>query len=139
MRLTEQEYHDIYMEVHHPSIQELEFYKETCEDDEIMKAIDLKLAATKAVPTPLEQTMSAEQLFESGSPLWVQPYSVSELTFIVSMWESLGDEQFKKLLGQATDYDTLGSKLGDATLQIAYDNAIKEIYGNEHHARTYTE
>ena len=138
MKLTEQERHDIYMEVHYPSIQELEFYKETCDDDEIMKAINLKLAATKAVPTTLEQNMSAEQLFELGSPLWVRPYSVSELTFIVSMWERIGDEQFKELLGQATDYDTLASKLIDATMQIAYDNiqtiyddAMKEIHGNE--------
>lgn len=138
MELTDKERRDIYMEVHYPSIQELEFYKKNCEDDETMKAIDLKLAAAKAVPTTLEQNMSAEQLFELGCPIWVRPYSIYELTFIISMWESIGDEQFKKLLGQATDYETLASKLIDATMQIAYDNiqtiydnSMKEIHGNE--------
>lgn len=104
---------DIYT-VHHPSIQELKACKANCEDEHTMKVLDLKLAATNVAPTSLEQTMSAEQLFDSGSPLWARPYSISELSFIIPMWESIGDETFKQLLGQATDYKTLSQALIEA-------------------------
>lgn len=101
---------DIYM-IQHPTIQELEVCRAKCETTATLKIIDIKLAATTAVPTALEETMNVKQLFESGSPLWARPYSVSELSFIIPMLESIGDEPFKQLLGQATDYETLAYNL----------------------------
>ena len=103
---------DIYT-VHHPTVQELEACKANCEDEHTMTVLDLKLAATNVTPTPLEQTMSAEQLFEMGSPLWARPYSISELSFIIPMWETISDDLFKTVLGRATDYETLSQNLID--------------------------
>ena len=110
---TQNELNDIYLS-HHPTVQELELYKANCEYKSTRKVTELKLEAIKAVPTVLEETMSAVQLFDSGSPLWARPYSVSELSFIIPMWEDIGDETFKQLLGQATDYKTLSQALIEA-------------------------
>lgn len=101
---------DIYT-IQHPTVQELEACRARCDTEATLKLIDIKLAATTAVPTTLEETMSVEQLFELGSPLWVRPYSISELSFIIPMLESIGDGTFKQLLGQATDYETLAYNL----------------------------
>ena len=62
---TDNELHDIYLS-HNPTVQELEMYRVYCEYKSTLKNIDLKLEATKAVPTILEETMSVAQLFESG-------------------------------------------------------------------------
>lgn len=107
---TDNELHDIYLS-HSPTVQELEMYRVYCEYKSTLKNIDLKLEATKAVPTALEETMSIAQLFESGSPLWARPYSVSELCFIIPMKESIDDEVFIQLLRRSSDYDTLAHGL----------------------------
>lgn len=111
---TQNELYDIYLS-HHPTVQELETYKEHCNYESTIKVTELKIEATKATPTVLEETMSVAQLFESGSLLWMHPYSVSELSFIIPMWESIGDEVFTQLLRQSSDYDTLARGLIDAS------------------------
>ena len=107
---TKNELYGIYLS-HHPTVQELETYKAhsnyVSSFGSMLEVIELKLEATKAVPTVLEETMSVAQLFESGSPLWVQSYSISELSFIIPMVESVGDEVFTQLLRRASDYDAL--------------------------------
>lgn len=110
---TDNELHDIYLS-HHPTVRELEIYKEHCNYESTLQITELKLEATKAAPTVLEETMSIAQLFESGSPLWMHPYSVSELCFIIPMRESISDEVFIQLLQQASDYDTLARGLIEA-------------------------
>ena len=107
---TQNELYDIYLSPH-PTVQELETYKEHCNYEFELQVTELKLEATKAVPTVLEETMSVAQLFESENPLWVHPYSVSELSFIIPMAQSLGDEVFTRLLRQASDYKTLSNAL----------------------------
>lgn len=111
--LTDNERHDIYLS-HHPTVQELEKYKACCDYGPTLTIIDLKLSATTTIPTVMEETMNATQLVDSGSPLWARPYSISELCFIIPMLESVGDERFKQLLGQATDYETLARSLIEA-------------------------
>lgn len=111
---TKNELYDIYL-AHHPTVRELEIYKEHCNYESTIKVTELKLEATKAVPTVFEETMSVAQLFESGSLLWMHPYSVSELSFIIPMWESVGDDVFAQLLRRASDYDTLARGLIDAS------------------------
>lgn len=111
---TQNELYDIYL-AHHPTVQELETYKDHCNYESTLHVTELKLEATKATPTVLEETMSIAQLFESGSPLWVQPYSVSELSFIIPMKESINDEVFIQLLRQSSDYGTLARGLIDAS------------------------
>lgn len=115
---TKNELYDIYL-AHHPTVQELEIYKAYCNYvssfGTMLEVIELKLEATKAVPTVLEETMNIAQLFESGSPLWMQPYSVSELSFIIPMVESVGDEVFTSLLKRASDYNTLARGLIEAS------------------------
>jgi hypothetical protein len=111
---TKNELYDIYL-AHHPTVQELETYKAYCNYESTIKVTELKLEATKTVPTVLEETMSVAQLFELGSPLWMGPYSVSELSFIIPMWESVGDEVFTQVLRQASDYNALARGLIDAS------------------------
>ena len=112
-RPTEDELDDICLSPH-PSVQELEKFNAHCEYESTRKVTELKLSATTTVPTVMEETMSAAQLFDVGSPLWARPYSISELSFIIPMWESIGDKTFKQLLGQATDYKTLSQALIEA-------------------------
>lgn len=111
---TDNELHDIYLS-HSPTVQELETYREHCNYESTIHVTELKIEATKTVPTVLEETMSVAQLFESGSPLWARPYSISELCFIIPMRESISDEVFIQLLQQASDYDTLARGLIDAS------------------------
>ena len=111
---SKNELYDIYL-AHHPTVQELEIYKEHCNSEYVLQITELKLEVTKKVPTVLEETMSVAQLFESGSPLWMQSYSVSELSFIIPMWESIRDDVFTQVLRQASDYDTLARGLIDAS------------------------
>ncbi len=112
-RPTENELDDICLS-HHPLVQELETFKAHCEYESTIKVTELKLSATTTVPTVLEETMSVVQLFDSGSPLWARPYSISELSFIIAIREGIGDKTFKQLLGQATDYKTLSQALIEA-------------------------
>ena len=108
------ELYDIYLS-QHPTVQELETYKAYCNSEYVLQITELKIEATKVVPTVLEETMSVAQLFESGSPLWMQSYSVSELSFIIPMWESIGDDVFTQVLRQASDYNALARGLIDAS------------------------
>lgn len=107
---TKNELYDIYLS-HHPTVQELETYKAYCNSEYVLQITELKLEATKAVSTVLEETMSVAQLFESGSPLWMQSYSVSELSFIIPMKENINDKAFTQLLRRSSDYDTLARGL----------------------------
>lgn len=43
------------------------------------KALELKLQAIKQEPSPIEKTMTEEQLYNANSPFWVHDYSVKEL------------------------------------------------------------
>ena len=112
-RPAENELDDICLS-HHPTVQELKTFKAHCEYESAIKVTELKLSATTTVPTVMEETMSAAQLFDAGSPLWARPYSISELSFIIAMREGIGDKTFKQLLGQATDYKTLSQALIEA-------------------------
>ena len=78
---TQNELYDIYL-AHHPTVQELETYKDHCNYESTLHVTELKLEATKATPTVLEETMSIAQLFESGSPLWVQPGNSSGRRYV---------------------------------------------------------
>ena len=42
-------------------------------------ATQLKYQAMTAIPTTIEKTMSPEQLYNAGSPLWAREYTVYEL------------------------------------------------------------
>ena len=115
---TKNELYDIYL-AHHPTVQELETYRAywnyVSSFESMLEVTELKLEATKAVPTVLEETMSVVQLFESGSPLWGQSYSVSDLCLIMHIRERIDNYVFTQLLEQAPDYDTLARGLIDAS------------------------
>ena len=95
-----------------PALHELEDYKkQNVDSPQLTKVIDLKIAALKAEETALTKTMNAEQLFEAHNPLWARQYSLSELSFILAMADSIDNKAFSKLLGQTTDYKALAQKL----------------------------
>lgn len=43
------------------------------------KALELKLQAIKQEPSPIEKTMTEEQLYNTNNPLWANTYSVFDL------------------------------------------------------------
>ena len=46
-----------------------------------IKAIQLKYKAMMVEPTIIEKTMSLEQLFNAGNPLWARNYTIQELYY----------------------------------------------------------
>lgn len=50
-------------------------------------ALKLKLKGMHHVPTAIEKTMSEEQLFETGCPLWTKPYTANRI--LGEIWRSL--------------------------------------------------
>lgn len=98
---------DIYNS-HNPTLQDLEEYKkQNVDSPQLQKVIDFKIAALKAEETALTKTMNAEQLFEAHNPLWARQYSLSELSFILAMSDSIDNKAFAEMLGQTTDYKAL--------------------------------
>lgn len=58
---------------------------------DILEIFQLKLEAMKAQPTPLEQSMTEEQLKETGNPLWARQHSIleiAEMTGCLAAWSS---------------------------------------------------
>lgn len=95
-----------------PTLQDLEEYKkQNVDSPQLQKVIDFKIAALKAEETALTKTMNAEQLFEAHNPLWARQYSLSELSFILAMSDSIDNRAFAEMLGQTTDYKALAQKL----------------------------
>ena len=43
------------------------------------QALELKLQAIKQEPSPIEKTMTEEQLYNANNPLWANNYSVFDL------------------------------------------------------------
>ena len=54
-------------------------YRYDDNDDSQLQASQLKLDAMSHIPTALEKTMNEVQLFESGCPLWVKPYTLRQI------------------------------------------------------------
>lgn len=52
-------------------------------DDYHLRASQLKLDALSYIPTTIEKTMNEVQLFESGCPLWVKPYTLRQIDKIL--------------------------------------------------------
>ena len=46
-----------------------------------IQAIQLKYKAMMVEPTMIEKTMSPEQLFNAGNPLWAREYTVQQLYY----------------------------------------------------------
>ena len=66
---------------------DLEILKKALENEQLLitdketrlKAIRLKYQAMTTVPTIIEKTISPEQLYATGSPLWAREHTVYEL------------------------------------------------------------
>lgn len=43
------------------------------------QALELKLQAIKKEPSPIEKTMTEEQLYNANNPLWTNTYSIFDL------------------------------------------------------------
>lgn len=55
-------------------------------DPRLIDAIRRKISALTTTPTTIEKTMSQEQLFTSGNPLWTLPYTVHEIKHYLSCY-----------------------------------------------------
>lgn len=58
-------------------------YRYDDNDDYHLQASQLKLDAMSHIPTTIEKTMDEVQLFESGCPLWVKPYTLRQIDKIL--------------------------------------------------------
>lgn len=64
-------------------------------------ALKLKLKGMCHVPTAIEKTMSEEQLFETGCPLWTKPYTANHVLNVIVAQRNLtkqGYTNFNKAL-----------------------------------------
>lgn len=64
-------------------------------------ALKLKLKGMCHVPTAIEKTMSEEQLFETGCPLWTKPYTANRILGVIAAQRNLtkqGYTDFNKAL-----------------------------------------
>lgn len=55
--------------------------KEACEEE--LDGLEYKLKAMSHQPSIIEKTMSRQQLYTSGSPLWARDYTVSQLQWLL--------------------------------------------------------
>lgn len=62
-----------------PKIGQLVYNKAIEHGYEHMEPLELKLKAMKHEPTSLEKTMTIQQLYESGSPLWAHNYTPHQI------------------------------------------------------------
>lgn len=58
-------------------------YRYDDNDDYHLQASQIKLNALSHIPTTIEKTMNEVQLFESGCPLWVKPYTLRQIDKIL--------------------------------------------------------
>lgn len=57
-------------------------------------ALKLKLKGMRHVPTAIEKTMSEEQLFETGCPLWTKPYTANRILNVIVAQRNLAKQGF---------------------------------------------
>lgn len=57
-------------------------------------ALKLKLKGMRHVPTVIEKTMSEEQLFETGCPLWTKPYTPNRIMGVIVAQRNLTKQGF---------------------------------------------
>lgn len=57
-------------------------------------ALKLKLKGMCHVPTAIEKTMSEEQLFETGCPLWTKPYTANRILNVIVAQRNLAKQGF---------------------------------------------
>ena len=53
-------------------------------DTRLISAIHQKIAAMSITPTIIEKTMTQQQLFDLGHPLWALPYTIYEIKHYLS-------------------------------------------------------
>lgn len=70
-----------------------------------LKAIELKYQAMTTTPTIIEKTMSPEQLFDAGSPLWASGYTVQELYSYMRYDMPINDYNTIEFIIQSAMYD----------------------------------
>ncbi len=64
-------------------------------------ALKLKLEGMRYIPTIIEKTMSEEQLFEIGCPLWTKAYTPNQIFYVITAQKNLikkGFTDFNKVL-----------------------------------------
>lgn len=57
-------------------------------------ALKLKLKGMRHVPTAIEKTMSKEQLFETGCPLWTKPYTPNRILGVIIAQRNLAKQGY---------------------------------------------
>lgn len=61
----------------------LETNSDKLDDPITRKAVERKYHSLVYEPTIVEKTMTPEQLFTSGHPLWEKPYTINEIAFVL--------------------------------------------------------
>lgn len=61
----------------------LETKSDKLNDPITRKAVERKYRSLVYEPTIVEKTMTPEQLFTSGHPLWEKPYTINEIEFVL--------------------------------------------------------
>lgn len=93
-------------------------FKQTLEN--FQKAVHTKLATYDLVPTAIEKTMSPEQLYNSGSPLWAKGLEVKAIEWFYDIENQLND------YGARPD-EYVGEYVEDCTNGMSYIEALQKL------------
>ena len=76
----------------------------TFEDSITQEAVKHKYLSLLYNPTVIEKTMTPEQLFTAGHPLWAKPYTINELDFALrNMNDCTCYEELEDLISSYSD------------------------------------
>lgn len=96
-------------------------FKQTSEN--FQKAVRTKLAMYDLVPTTIEKTMSPEQLYDSGSPLWTKGLEVKAIEWFYDI-----ENQLNNYGAQPNEY--VGEYVEDCTSGMSYIEALQKQQQN---------
>lgn len=83
-------------------------------------ALTLKLKGMRHVPTAIEKTMSEEQLFETGCPLWTKPYTANRILSVLVAQRNLAKQGY-------TDYNKALYEVLKESERVFHRKSLEEL------------
>lgn len=83
-------------------------------------ALKLKLKGMRHVPTAIEKTMSEEQLFETGCPLWTKPYTANRILSVLVAQRNLAKQGY-------TDYNKALYEVLKESERVFHRKSLEEL------------
>lgn len=83
-------------------------------------ALQLKRQALSKAPNAIEKTMTVEQLFETGCPLWTKPYTADKIFYVIAAQKNLTKKGF-------TNFNKALFEILKKTEHVFYRESLEEL------------